>query len=37
MYKDFNEQLLRYWIAGGATVFSVALGTVLVIAMKLKT
>lgn len=37
MYKNFNEELLRYWIAGGATVVSVAMGTALVIFLKLKT
>lgn len=36
MYKTFNEELLRYWVMGGATVLCVAMGTILVIAMKLK-
>ena len=36
MYKHFNEDLLRCWVMGGATVFSVTLGTVLIVAMKLQ-
>ena len=36
MYKTFNEELLRYWIMGGATVLSVAMGTILVVLLKLK-
>lgn len=36
MYKTFNEELLRYWVMGGATVLFVAVGTILVIVLKLQ-
>ena len=37
MYKKFNEDLWRYCVLGGATVLSVAMGTILVIVLQMKS